>query len=140
VVRTLHRRAMTIILYLLDIVICVIIGLYVHLIVALFYAVFAGISVLLGFFISRFTIGSRPDLQRYFHPDTTREHIIMSPVLLILILFPQIVRLFSPEFGLLLFLVWEHSMILFLIFSSFPLGVILLLPKEFVPIYNASEG
>lgn len=132
---------MGILLYLLDIIICIVIGLYNHLIIALFYVLLAGISILCGYFVNRISVRSRPDLQRYFHPDATREHIVMPLVFLILILFPLIIWFLSPEFGLLLVSIWaDVNVPLFLIFSSFPLGTIFSLPKELLSIKKASEG
>lgn len=122
---------MAILLYLLDIIICIIIELYVNLSMTLFYVLLAGVSILCGFFIMRITVGSRPGILRYFHPDATREHIVTPLVFLILILFPLIVWLISPEFGPFFFsMASEINIPIFLIFSSFPLGTILSLPKE----------
>ena len=65
----------------------------------------------------------------------------MPLVFLILILFPLIVWLISPEFGLFFFSTGPETTVpLFLIFSSFPLGTILSLPKELESIDNFPEG
>ena len=137
----MQKRTLAILLYLFDITICVILGLYEHVLVVLTYPLFAVISITCGFFATRITIGSRSDLQKYFHPDATNEHIVMPLVFLVLIAVPLIIWIFSPEFGLLLLSIWiEINLPLFLIFTSFLLGTILSLPKELESIDNFPEG
>jgi len=137
----MQKRTLAISLYLFDITICVILSLYEHVLVALTYLLFAVIGITCGFFTNKIVIGSRSDLQKCFHPDTTNEHIVMPLVFLVLIVFPLIIWIFSPEFGLSLLPIWvEINLPLFLLFISFPLGTILSLPKELYSIDNFPEG
>lgn len=138
--RILQRRTIAIPLYLLNIIICIIISMNMQVIVVLFNVLFAGIVFLFGVFLTKSTIRSRPDMKNFFNPETSYEHIIMPPALLVFIFMPRIISFFMPVIGSTLISLESSNAGLFLILNSFPLGTIVSFPKDEVPVDKVLES
>ncbi len=109
-------------------------------IVVLFNVLFAGIVFLFGVFLTKSTIRSRPDMKNFFNPETSYEHIIMPPALLVFIFMPRIISFFMPVIGSTLISLESSNAGLFLILNSFPLGTIVSFPKDEVPVDKVLES
>jgi hypothetical protein len=123
VVEIMKKGIVSVSLYLTVIIISIFMGFQEHAIIGLMWAGFAGLSFIVGLFMTNWAIKRNPELHQSLDPNS-KEHIIM-PILYLIILFSgNIVWLFWPEIGA--FMISSNS-IYFAItvpFSSLALGEI----------------
>ena len=94
----MKKGVISVLLYLIIIIISIILGSQEHVILGFMWIGFAGLSYLVGFFITNWGIKRNPEMHQSFSPND-KIHIIMPIVYLLTIFSGNIIWLFSPEIG-----------------------------------------